>query len=294
MRTRTQECIPVRRRRVEEEEEEMRTLTQEEMEEIKEMEEIEIEHLACPPHKPERVMTVERPDIHLVEEGGSASKEGGVWQFDFGDGFGCGTGTKNADPLTDEDMVTSCASEATLRRGRGGVEEHKRGGPVELNSGPPFAVGDVIMSDLGKHGLQRAFVLRADHPRYQLRLADGTTIGTSTHESWLQPRYATGRGNPNGFAPDQDDPFVEIRQTIIDSRSRGGKIGSYGILGDAQLETLQRIVEAKDYAKAVKADDGNIPVHAIQRRNEMPRCQVSESWASGYFCAAWSRTALLT
>ena len=163
MRTRTQECVPVCRRRFEEEEEEM-----------------------CTPHKPKRVMTVERPDIHLVEEGGGASKEGGVWQFDFGDGFGCGAGTKNADPLTDEDTVTSCASEATLR-GRGGVEEHERGGPVVLNLGPPFAVGDVIMSDVGKHGLQRAFVLRADHPRYQLRLADGTTIGTSTHESWLQP-----------------------------------------------------------------------------------------------------------
>ena len=193
----------------------MRTRTQEEMEEI--------ENLACPPHKPERVMTVERPGIHLVEEGGGASKEGGVWQFDFGDGFGCGAGTKNADPLTDEDTVTLCASEATLR-GRGGVEEHERGGPIVLNLGPPFAVGDVILSDVGKHGLQRAFVLRADHPRYKLRLADGTTVGTSTHESWLRPRYATGRGNPNGFAPDQDDPFVDIRQTIVASRGRGGKI----------------------------------------------------------------------
>jgi hypothetical protein len=61
------------------------------------------------------------------------------------------------------------------------------------------------MPDVGKHELQWAFVLRADHPRYQLRLEDGSTIGTSMHESWLQPRYATWRGNPNGFAPDQDD-----------------------------------------------------------------------------------------
>jgi hypothetical protein len=51
-------------------EEEMHTRTQEEMEEI--------ENLARPPHKPERVMTVKRPEIHLVEEGGGASTEGGV------------------------------------------------------------------------------------------------------------------------------------------------------------------------------------------------------------------------
>jgi len=188
---------------VEGEEEEMRTRTQEEMEDI--------ENLARPPHKPERVMTVERPDIHMVEEGGGASKEGGVWQFGLGNGFGCGAGTKNADPLTNEDTVTSCALEATLR-GCGGVEEHERGGPIVLNSGPPFAVGDVILSDVGKHGLQRAFVLRADHPRYKLRLVVRTTVGTSTHESWLRPGYATG------LAPDQDDPFVNIWQTIVASR----------------------------------------------------------------------------
>ena len=212
---------------------------------------------ARPPLKPERIMTVERPDIHLVEESGG--EEGGVWQFDFGDGFGCGAGTEYADPLTDEDTVTSCASEATLR-GRGGVEAHERGGPIVLNPGPPFAVGDVIRSDVGNHGLQRAFVLRADHPRYQLRLADGTTVGTSTHDSWLQPRYATGPGNPNGFAPDQDDPFVDIRKTIVASRSRGG----------AQLESLRRIEEAKEYAKAVKADDADIPVQLWNDRVRAP------------------------
>jgi hypothetical protein len=53
---------------------------------------------------------------------------------------------------------------------------------------------------------------------------------------------------------------VEIRQTISATRSRG-KIGSYDILGDAQLESLQRIEEAKEFAKAVKADDPEIPVH---------------------------------
>jgi len=79
-----------------------------------------------------------------------------------------------------------------------------------------------------------------------------------------------GRRNLNCFALDQDDPFVEIHQTIIASRSRGGKIGSYGILGDAQLESLQRIKEDKDYAKAVKADDADIPVHLWNDRFKAP------------------------
>jgi hypothetical protein len=148
----------------------------------------------------------------------------------FGDGFGCRVGTRNTDALTDKDTVTLVASEETLR-GCGGLKDHERGGPVLYNPGPPFAVGDEIMSNVGKHGLQRAFVLRADHPRYQLRFEDRSTIGTSMHEFWLWLRYATWRGNPNGFTPDQEDPFVEIRQTISATRSRGNK-GSYGILGD--------------------------------------------------------------
>ncbi len=226
---------------------------------------------ACPPCKSEGAIAVSaRPEIHLVgdKEGGGAMKEGGIWQFNFGDGFGCGSGTNNADPLTDKDTVTLCTLEETLR-GCDGVEEHKRGGPIDLNLGPPFAVGDVIMSNIGKHGLQRAFVLRADHPRYQLRLADGTTVGTSMHKSWLWPRYATGRGNPNSVVPDQDNPFADIWQTIKASRS-SGKIGSYGVLGDAQLESLQRIKEAKKFSKAAKADNADIPVHLWNERVKAP------------------------
>jgi hypothetical protein len=62
---------------------------------------------------------------------------------------------------------------------------------------------------------------------------------------------------------------VEIRQTISATWSRG-KIGSYGILGDAQLESLRRIKDAKDFAKAVKADDAKIPVHLWNDRVKAP------------------------
>jgi hypothetical protein len=224
--------------------------------------------LACPPHQSDRAMTVSaRPEIHLVEDA-KASKDGGGWQFDFGDGFGCGVSTRNRDALTDKNTITLVASEETLQ-GCGGLEDHEWGGPVLYNPGPLFAVGDEIMSDVSKHGLQRAFVLRADHPRYQLRLEDGSTIGTSTHKSWLWPQYATWWGNPNGFAPDQEDPFVEIWQTISATWSRG-KIGSYSILGDVQLESLRRIKEAKEFTKAVKADDAEIPGHLWNDRVKAP------------------------
>jgi hypothetical protein len=120
--------------------------------------------LARSPHQSDRVMTVSaRPEIHLVEDT-KASKDGGGWQFDFGDEFGCGVSTRNTDALTDVDTVTLVASEEMLR-GCSGLEDHKQGGPVLYNPGPPFAVGDEIMSNVGKHGLQRVFVLRADHPR---------------------------------------------------------------------------------------------------------------------------------
>ena len=77
------------------------------------------------------------------------------------------------------------------------------------------------------------------------------------------------QGNLNGFVPDQNDPFVEIRQTVSATQSRG-KIGTYCILGDTQLESLQRIEEAKEFAKTVKADNTEIPVHLWNDRVKAP------------------------
>ncbi len=83
--------------------------------------------------------------------------------------------------------------------------------------GPPFPVGNVILADVCKHRLQRAFVMESDHPQYQLRLENGVTVSTSIQESWLKSRIL-------GMAPDQDDPFAEIRKEV----KRGIlKMGSY-------------------------------------------------------------------
>ena len=89
---------------------------------------------------------------------------------------------------------------------------------------PPFAVGDIIMSDVGKHGLQRAFVLKLDHPQYQLRLESEVTVGRFMVEAFLIPRLS-------GLALDQGDPFAKIRGQVKQGKSG---IGSYSVHGDAR------------------------------------------------------------
>ena len=102
-------------------------------------------------------------------------------------------------------------------------------GSLVMNPDPPFAVGTVINCDIGNHGLQRVFVLELDHPCYELRLEDGTTVSASTYNDWLSPGYATWEGNPNGFAQERDDTFVKVRAEV-----KLTKLGPYGIHGDAQ------------------------------------------------------------
>jgi hypothetical protein len=97
--------------------------------------------------------------------------------------------------LSDTNMVTSTASAETLKlrklpkRPQGStLEEHELGPEPPKNPGPPFAVGDIIMCEVrGTAGLQRAFVLCADHPKYRLCLEEGKTIGTHIGKAWMVP-----------------------------------------------------------------------------------------------------------
>jgi hypothetical protein len=105
------------------------------------------------------------------------------FEFDFGDTF-----VNLSNPLTDKDTVASVALEETLRgrtscRAQGcTLESHEIGVP-SYNPGPPFPVGDVILADVGKHGLLGAFITKLDHLWYQLRLASGVTVDTSMQEA---------------------------------------------------------------------------------------------------------------
>ncbi len=130
------------------------------------------------------------------------------------------------------------------------------------NPGPPFKVEDVILCNIPGNfwgmdpkvsWLQRGFVMEADHPRYKIQMEKGAMVWTKMRESWLKARWATGPGTQ--FADDKDDPFANLRA------DPNLKIGSYGIDVDAQHNALAKIVEAKAFAKAFKADDAEVPVY---------------------------------
>ncbi len=138
--------------------------------------------------------------------------------------------------------------------------EHELGPNPKKNPGPPFAVGEVIMCDIrGMAGLQRAFVLSVDHPKYRLRLEEGRIVGTHIGEAWMSPRWVPGE-----FVKDQDDPFARVQ---TDCKL---KMGSYGIQVDSQLESLKNIMEAKEFVKAVKVFDAEILVDMWNDRIRSP------------------------
>jgi hypothetical protein len=66
--------------------------------------------------------------------------------------------------------ASDAASAKTWKQGKWWeLEEHELGPEPKKNPGPPFAMGDVIMCHVrGTAGLQRAFILSADHPKYPL------------------------------------------------------------------------------------------------------------------------------
>ena len=174
----------------------------------------------------------------------------------------------------DADTITLAASEETIKmhkahKAKGPLqgsklegstlEDHELGRGPKPNTGPPFAVGDVIMCDTPRSpGLQQAFVLSADHPKYQLRLENGNTVGTHVGKAWLAPRWAPGK-----YAGDQDDPF---REELSNKRLR---MGSYGILVDSQIESLRKVREAKEFAKAVKVNDAEVSTSRRSRRQDI-------------------------
>ena len=188
-----------------------------------------------------------------------------LFERDFGDTF-----IDVSQPLTDDDSTYSSEASAATIRGRTSRRNLERGSaglePQELempmyHPGPPFPVGDVILADIGgDHQLQRAFVMESNHPEYRLRLECGITVSTNIQQSWLKSRMS-------GMAPDRDDPFVEVRKEMEAGPHR---MGSYGVHGDAQRESLRLVAEAKAYARAVKADDAEIPTHLWDDRVNAP------------------------
>jgi hypothetical protein len=126
----------------------------------------------------------------------------------------------------------------------------------------------------GTSGLQRAFVLSADHPKYRLRLENKNTIGTHVGKAWLAPQWALGK-----FAGDQDDPFKEERS------NKRLRMGSCSILVDSQIESVRKIKEAKEFAKAVKVIDAEVPTRLWNDRIKMKG--VSQETRDRTFTTFW-------
>ena len=179
------------------------------------------------------------------------------WRFTFDDDVAPLFST--ADSLTDDDTLTSIASEETRATSnvelttafaRSTLEPHELEPPVKFNQGPPFAVGDEVFCEPAEEGIQRAFVVEAAHPRYGLQLEDGRFIDTAKVKTALVPQYAPGQ-----FAVDPIDPFVDARERTSHAK------GSFGVQIDAQLDALRRVREEKEFAKATKADDAEVPIY---------------------------------
>ncbi len=170
--------------------------------------------------------------------------------------MGCGN-----EALTDKETLTSAASAETLCCWGSTLEPHEiRGRGCDHNPGPPFAIGDIILCNVGDHGLQHIFVRLADDPWYQPYLTLKVTVGTSLGESWLAPHLDQSPGNLKDIAKDQDSPWESVRSKVILSKGTvKQKMGSYRVHRDAQRESLLLVEVAKLFAKAVKADDAEVP-----------------------------------
>ena len=193
----------------------------------------------------------------------SDSEENQVWEFDFGEGLEPAFSEHSL--MSDNSTLTSSfASEPTLKThndshykglqrkevSRVDDPNSEKGGPPKQNSGPPYSVGEEVLCEANGIPLQRAFVLEADHPRYRLRLYSGQELNTAVTPARLIPWYV-----PGYYAPDVENPFKDLHM------KQGIKKGSFGIRIDAQLDSLRKVRQAKEFARATKADDVEIPVY---------------------------------
>ena len=108
--------------------------------------------------------------------------------------------------------------------------------------------------------MTKGFVTGAEHPGYIICLDNGHVVDTSKTPATLIPSYAEWEGNTNVFAPYVEPPiFSKLRSEMTQLRLFGTYI-------DTQRSALWSVVEAKDYAKAVKADNAGIPLHLWNNR----------------------------
>ena len=165
---------------------------------------------------------------------------GGVWEIEFDEGVG--SILSHTSPMSDMSTVTSVTLGKTIDT-------------ANLSSSrtdPPFAVGDEVLCDPSPKGaIQRALVVEANHPRYLVQLEGGRLLDTAEVGATLTPL--------GPYTDHSDDPFADARLDLV-------RKGSFGLHIDTQRESLNKIKEAKEFAKAVKADDAEVPVYLWNER----------------------------
>ena len=128
--------------------------------------------------------------------------------------------------------------------------------------GPPFAAGDFVLAHFEPGNrlidFERGIVLDAAHPHYTLVLESGERR-LATHPEVLLMPFRRGPAGQDGAAHEHDvgDHLREERRKL----EADGALGSFGMVIDAQLLSLRRAKEAKEHAKAVKADDTAVTEH---------------------------------
>jgi hypothetical protein len=193
-----------------------------------------------------------------------------VVQVDFGADF---PAWKSSAEVSDDGSGTSLASEETMRWHHATclsrwdkydpeAEMERDTREPHFNPGPPFAIGNIVVCDMVEQcGNKRmGLVTRADHPHYVVCLDNGLTVDTAVTDVVLFPSYADSNEE---FAP-----YVEPA-IFTELRSKMTQVGSFGVHLDSQTAALQRVDEAKAYAKAVKSDDAQIPVELWNDRIEV-------------------------
>ena len=105
-----------------------------------------------------------------------------------------------SDSISENSLFTSIASLETLATGRC-YRPSTKGAIQSASTGPPFAVGDEVLCNPETICVLRVWVLEAEHPRYVLRLEDGSTVDTGNNKCSLFPTYPPGKFDPEPKTP---------------------------------------------------------------------------------------------
>ncbi|MGB1701331.1 MAG: hypothetical protein ACPHRO_15345, partial [Nannocystaceae bacterium] len=90
-------------------------------------------------------------------------------------------------------------------------------------------------------------------------MEDGTPLSTTMDKAHLIPTWRW-----------EEDPRSSTSNRAATELESEVKRGSFGVRICAQVESLRRIREEKEYAKAVKADDAEVPVSLWSQRISAP------------------------